>query len=457
MLVVLLSMLFVWYGRYIELAKCTIPYSDYFQWTVAYGEKIINHEISMGDYFRSDNGEHIQPIMMLLSTKVLGATDFDYAVLVTAGMYIRCVMAAILAIYSYLILSKREEPFSEAVAVICAAIIAFACLNFNQWEMVTESFALGSSIRVLIYFASFLLADYWIQQIPKHSAKQNTFWGGLFGVVLSCTTLLISAGYFVGHVLSIGFVFLFVLLKNINNMRQYLIPMVTWGITTLAGCIIYVLILVSGTRQDSVSISLDLLSIILGLIVFWGAAFLPIVLLPEIYGLVPYAVIGTLVIFVMTFLIFKHLRKREAPQLFPVFCIIYANLAAIIIATARISTFSYSTMTSSRYTIESTIGIIGVIWLLANYLTEHCKLSMKVWASMGILSITALLSISANYEMQRAPYIRNYYDNLELQLLEYESCSDETLEMISATSPEKARLCLNFLKEHHLSIFGDNE
>ena len=453
LLMVTLGLLFIWYGNYIELAKCTIPYSDYFQWTARYGEKLVNNSLKFKDYFESDGGEHIQPLVLILTIKILKATGFDYGALVVWGLFTRCTIAALLSLYCFWNLNKIRLSFPDAY--ICSVIVAFALLNFNQWEITTESFSFGNTVRLTVYFISFVASDRWISGIKKRGFKENIVYGCLLGVGLSCCTLSVGGGYFVGHIITIGIVFCYQLIKNFKDAQQYTVPLLLWSVTTLAGCVAYIALIYSGERQEAVTLSIDVLGIILGVVLYWGAAFIPIDYVADSYKAVLCAVVGTIALITIFVLVCEYLYGKKEPSTnFPIYCIIYANVIAFVIATARISAFSYDTMASSRYAIESTIGIVGVVWLLGNFIVaNNVGIERRIFHMTCLAAIVVVLSFSAKYEITRAPYIRQYYDNLEIQLIDYQNCSDETLETISATDAERARKCLAFLQREHLSIF----
>lgn len=449
-LIIVLGLMFIWYGNYIELAKCTIPYSDYFQWTAKYGEKLINDTINIKDYFASDDGEHIQPLSMYLTLEVLEKTNFDYSALVVLGMIARCGVAGFLALYYFFYLKKSIPSY------ICSAIVAYSLLNFNQWEIATEPFSFGNAIRLSIYFVSFIVSDWWVRGIKNRGLKENVLYALFLGIGISCITVFVGGGYFAGHVLAIGILFCYEFVKNIKSLSQYLLPMILWGVTTLAGCLIYIALIYTGERRAAVSASIDILGLVLGVVLYWGAAFFPNVCISDTSDLLLCAVVGTSAIILMSVLVVNYLRRKTSSTAFPVYCIIYSNTIAVVIAAARISMFSYGTMTSSRYVIESTIGIVGMVWILGEIIaTSSTGWKNKACYIMAIGVVVVLLTISAKYELIRAPYVRQYYDDLENQLLDYQECSDETLTLISATSPEKARICLDFLKKEHLSIFRE--
>ena len=451
-LMAVLVLMFIWYGNYIEVAKCTIPYSDFFQWTAKYGEKVVNRTIEIKDYFESDGGEHIQPLSIYMTLKVLEKTRFDYSALVVFGMLARCVLAGALSVYCFF--NLRGTNKSLFWDYVCSATVAYALLNLNQWEITTEPFSFGNAIRLAIYFVSFVFSDRWVRGIENRCLRKNIFYALMLGTGISCITLFIGGGYFVGHILAIGILFFCEFVKNIKRAKQYFMPMIVWGLATFAGCLIYMVLIYTGERQTAIDMSIDILGILLGWVLYWGAAFFPNGCISGADGLLLCAIVGTTALVLMFVLVRNHLCERKSSTMFPVYCIVYANVIAIVIAAARISKFSYDTMTSSRYVIESTVGIVGMVWIIGEFIVEaDTEWKNRFSYLAGLIVVVVSLTISAKYELVRAPYVRQYYDNLEVQLLDYENCPDETLALISATSPEKARMCLDFLKKEHLSIF----
>lgn len=449
--IILLAMFFC-YGAYVELAKCTVPYSDYFQWTAKYGEKIVDSSLTWKDFFESDSGVHIQPLAMLVTAQVLKLTNFDYSALVTSGMVLRCVIALVLAM-SFFVVFTREKDSSPLRSLVFAVLVAFVLLNFNQWEMTTEPFSLCNALRILIYLTSFYIGDWWVLGIKDRKQWMNVTFGALFGVALSFTTLLISAGYFVAHIAAIGMVFVFVVIENAKDIKRYLLPLSACGVTTLVGCILYLVILSSGDRQASLSLTFRELELLFGIFLFWGRSVLPFDVSDAEFGSVPNAIMGTIVVLSMVFLVICYLKQGRRSR-FPLYCLVYANIAAVTIMMGRSSNFTYTTIMSSRYTIESTIGLVGMVWMLADCLvSKRGKQLSSISLVIAIFLIAGLL-YSAYAEGIKAPYIRHFYDDLEVKLIDYDNCSDETLIQISANSPEVVRQSLAFLEEEHLSIFA---
>lgn len=448
--IVLLAM-FICYGTYIELAKCTVPYSDYFQWTAAYGEKIVDSSLTWKDFFKSDSGVHIQPLAMFVTSQVLKLTNFDYSVLVTSGMVLRCVIALVLAM-SFFLAFTRGKDNSPLRALVFAVLVAFVFLNFNQWEITTAPFSLCFSLRILIYFATFYIGDRWIQGVKNRKQWVNVIYGAVLGLGLSCVTVLVSAGYFVAHITAIGIVFVFVVIENAKDIKRYLLPLSVCGVTTLAGCILY-LAMLYGARKTSISLTFRELELLLGIFLFWGRAVLPFDVSDAEFGSVPNAIMGTIVVLSMIFLVICYLKKGRRSR-FPLYCLVYANIAAITIMMGRSNNFTYMTIMSSRYTIESTIGLVGVAWMLADCLvSKRGKQLRSISLVIAILLIAGLL-YSAYAEGRKAPAIRHFYDDLEVELIDYDNCPDETLIQISANSPDVVRQSLAFLEEEHLSIFA---
>lgn len=450
-LMVVLFILFIWYGEYIELAKCTVPHSDYFQWTVVYGEKIVDNTLTIKDFFNSDGGEHIQPLAMFVTSQVLKLTNFDYSVLVTSGMVLRCVIALVLAM-SFFLAFTRGKDNSPLRALVFAVLVAFVFLNFNQWEITTEPFSLCFSLRILIYFATFYIGDRWIQGVKNRKQWVNVIYGAVLGLGLSCVTVLVSAGYFVAHIAAIGIVFVFVVIENAKDIKRYLLPLSVCGVTTLAGCILY-LAMLYGARKTSISLTFRELELLLGIFLFWGRAVLPFDVSDAEFGSVPNAIMGTIVVLSMIFLVICYLKKGRRSR-FPLYCLVYANIAAITIMMGRSSSYSYMTIVSSRYTVESTIGLVGMFWMLADCLVRKREIQVNLISLAITLLLTGGLICSAIAENKRAPYVGKFFDNLELQFLDYEDLPDEALVDGSASTSDVVRLALAFLEEEHLSIFA---
>lgn len=442
------------YLKYISFSGSTTPIMDYWHWIAVYGEKIIAGSISAKDFFMSDLGEHIQPMVMAVQFFVLKAADFDVRPLVVYGAIGRIILAYFLIAYFIKINIEGKR-----LLVLVTSVVLFACvLNLNQWELTTEPFSLGNVLRVGIYGLSFALAAQYIDGYKKRTLKKNTVYGMQLGLLCSIITVFVGGAYFVGHLMAIGVVLAWTFLQHWNEKKEYFIPMLLWGIISFVGALIYLyLYTLRGPTGHATGQTFDVLEFLIStckaVVLFWGAALLPTAL-AETTGLTPFYLVGIfMMIWILCLLLYASRIKNEKLNSFPVICIWYALSISVFIAFGRSEKFSVATMTSSRYVVESSIGLVGIVWLSFSLIQDGTrKLSHKVCFAVPVIVMAILLGNSNYKEWKTGPYRQAYTENIAEMMRNIESYADDEL-AITQGKAQDVRFCVEFFKKNNFSIF----
>lgn len=195
---------------------------------------------------------------------------------------------------------------------------------------------------------------------------------------------------------------------------------------------------------------------------FWGSSILPEKLLSTV-GQGPFYVCGTLMFAYIVWLIVKQVKKKQTGRnLFPLICVIYAVIISMAIAFGRVEVFGDSVMCSSRYVVESSIGLLGIVWLTYEQYhadeSEKTAISNVARSAYGVtvaLFFMGGLAISAISEMRIAPYRGAYNENIKEIMLNVDEYSDDELAVTQGEASD-VRESVTFLKRYNLSIFADN-
>lgn len=445
------------YAVYIDIAKSTVPIMDYWKWITVYGQKLLDGEITFADYFRSDAGEHIQPICMAINFWVLRAFDFDVRPLVEWGLYGRiAVAAAVTGLFIFRF--RNSEQHHYILQFLCALAIIMAVFNYNQWEMTTEPFSLTNVFRISNYFLSFYLTDLFLKEIESRSTKRNLVLAVLLGVYCAYLTIFVGAAYFVGHLVAIGLAMLWTLMNQRENVKKYLWPMAVWGVISfLSACVYYILICNRGVARETIESTNNILILLLeGICFFWGGLFIHTQTMEQ-YGGALVTMLGALVLVYSLFILSSYLRKRrDGKELLPAICVLYALVLSVAISLGRVTVFGAASMSSSRYVVESTMGLSGVIWMSYSVFLDSPKTKIS-WAKPAACACTVILLLGAAEKTENgiAPYRAIYNDNLYEMMTHIENYSDEELAPFQANSASDVRYCVAFFEENGLSIFSD--
>ena len=448
------------YVQYISIAKSTVPIMDYWDWIAKYGQGVLDGTVSFKDFFFSDNGNHIQPFLMMLQFGVLKVAHFDVVPLVTWGVVIRLVIAALL-VAAFLWRFKDLSADHSVLTVIFSVLMILSVLNYNQWELTTEPFSLTNGARILMYFLSFWWIDRFVCDFSKRTNRQNLIHGILLGCYCAFLTIFVSAAYFVGHLPAIGIVLLIVLYRNRAIWKKYITPFAMWCIVSFIGAVVYYVLISVGNRDFSGSSggSENFLVLLLeGIVFFWGALFLPQAYL-DTYGAAPFCIIGTAVIIYAVYVTYKYIRSDAFERnVMPVICVLYSFIAGVMITMGRVGDYGAQTMISSRYVVESSIGLVGIIWITYSLYTSAPKKKLSWVKPLSVAAmILFLFSVSIKTEMQIAPYRKMYYDGIAEMMVNIDDYKDDELGAFQANEADDIRYCVKFFKDNNLSIFRDKQ
>lgn len=452
--IVLLAIMSFQYLKYVEIAKTTVPFMDFWRWIAVFGEKVENGTITFWDYFNSDVGEHIQPIAMAIDFTILKWTDFDVTPLVVIGAVLQIMIAVIMVVYFWFTF-KESRTLDYIVKLVAGVTLFLGVINLNQWEISTEPFSIAFAYRLANYYLSFIWADHWLANIENKSLKNNLVHGFIFGCYCAFLTVFVGAAYFIGHIFGIGLACLWVLLQKKKEWKQYFFPMLMWGVVSFVAVLVYLYLLSQRGAQASVIPDVNIFILLLqGICLFWGAVFIPTVTSNQ-YGGEIVVITGVIVLIVATTVLVRYLQhRRDGKGMFPVICYLYAVSISAAITIGRIGSFSIDVMSSSRYVVESSIGLFGVVWMAYELWVNRTSSAEKGVLPLGVIALSFLLLMQAGkVQTEFSPYMNSYFMELESKMRNIDDCSDEDLVGFQANNPDDVRFCVNFFEKNRLSIF----
>lgn len=437
------------YCYWIDNAKCIVPYSDFFRWVLDYGERIQKGN-GMVSFFFADGSQHYQPGIYLLSFSLLQVTHYNFSILPIAGMIVK-VIVCILVIVLFISVCHP----SKVNLYIGTIFISLITLNFNQWEIITEPFAFASAIRIGLLIGVFWLTAYiFSDNKMKNNCRKYVI--VIIGALICDLFIITMCG---GYAFAVAFsLILNVLIFVLNSVdKNSYVHAAIFIVLILVGIFIYMQLVSSGSNQFEFSLE-NLIAIFAGFFMFWGASVLPTSIenkegVFEIYSIVG---AGIVIIMLLLFLmcLFRSLKEKNKKYLFIMLLITYANALGFSISLARVPEYGISVMVSSRYVIDSAIGLIACAFGV-EFIISVCKKktsNIKI-GEILVCCLCVLLAATNFIEGCNSVYIGQFYKNVETQLENIEECSDEFLQSISATDAETTRKSLYFMKENKLSIY----
>lgn len=444
------------YAIYVAVAKMSVPIMDYWRWIAVYGQDVLDGTVTFADWFRSDAGQHIHPLSMMITFFMLKIFRFDVVPLVVCGMLLRILVAGGLTVF-FVLRFRKGEKGNTVVLSLFAVTVALSVLNFNQWEAALEPFSLAFMLRVTLFYASFYMADRFVGGLEERSIAKNLLYGAYLGLYCGLLTVFASSAYFVGHLLSIGFAILWGLWCKRRALVRFVAPACLWFVLSLAGAIVYYILF--RARADAAvptGILQQIFPVLQGIVCFWGSMLVHQTV-SDFLGLGIVTAVGLLLLAFTAWVTFYYIRlHKDAKGLFPLICVLYAFLTGVVIAVGRVGSYGVGTMTSSRYVVESSIGLVGLIFMAYDVLTQmELSLRAKRLFCAVMVFLLVWLSVSTVMELCTMPSRRAHSNRLREKMLIIDALDDSALGEFQANSADDVRYCVEFFKENGLSIFKD--
>lgn len=351
---------------YVSLAGSRVPIMDYWEWIADYGPRFADHSISIWDFVVNPgkspmSAQHISPGSMALQMWILHISKYDVRVLVLLGTGIRLIVGWIIAFY---FLVKNFDAYKSRFTTFWAGILLFmAYINLNQWEVLSQPFTF--SIRMALYLFSFIWAQKYYNELSDRTTRSNIIHTFLLGGYCALLTILFSSAYFVGHLFAIILLGLVKYIRSVDCKRKVKLQVLLFSVIQIVGVLIYfgMMNLSANSGGGTAGISFKVTDVIQGVFVFMGSLIVPQSYV-EACGYIPAMAVGIfifVILFIAIILYFKLGLDKE--YTFPLMCVVYAGTTAATIAVGRISAFGVGTMNSSRYVVEGTVGLIGLIMM----------------------------------------------------------------------------------------------
>lgn len=443
------------YAWYIRVCGFHVPIMDFFRWISMYGEKVHSGTISFLDFF-FDVNEQMQPGAMAVYFGVLELSNYNMWPMVLAGNLLLCLKAVALASLVFVPFLKEKKHI--LFGVLCAIGVAAVCLNPNQWELVIEPFALAIALRECLYYLVFLLFSLFFTKLFEIPFKKQLIFMTLLTVVSFLLSITLSAAYFVGLLgaISIGGCILIIDQRKQIRCRQCVLGVI-WAIGVLGTLAVYLHFTAGSVMASaSASASMHLTDVVKGWLIFWGGA-----LVPQNYSeasLTPFYVAGTLFTVISAVLLVLYLRRGlHKKSYFPIFLLAYGGVLALTLIVGRSTTYGLAGMASSRYCVESCMGLSGALFMLSGLVlhSEQRRWS-GVLAGAAVCAVILSAALCFRVELEIAPYRRIYQENISVSMQTIDLLDSDAFAAFQAPE-EDVRNAVAFLRDNNLSIFRDAE
>lgn len=436
---------------YISQATSNAPLMDYWRYMDRFVEKMFSGGLSWSDFWRSD-GIHRSPLQFLYFVCNIRFFHYDAQIEIYLGAVLMAVLACVL--YRFLKLDLQPSHRVSAGAGVAVIIVIY---NLNQWELIAEQFSLSFASRLFLFLLGYLLTNRYLYTIEQ--AKKYT---GELGALYIITIALVGGGYFPAYVFSIltGIV-VFALINYRKNGRKYWKYYVTLILFLIVGTIIYLFGVEYSGTGSSVDLKQFVYYLVVGSIVMLGVCLLGTSATTS--AAFATGLFITAIALVLLVLYFKHKCYEKTSM--PVFFYAYTAGSLGIICLGRGSLYGFGYCFYSRYTCESNVLLLGVVWIAAMLLSEKvCRkdeskkhsLGMRVGVLISTGVILCGIVCADIVEWKQAPYRKDYYDNLIQCMLDVDTLSAEDFSVFQAKE-EYVRQGIALMKKYDLGIYRYEE
>lgn len=441
------------YAKYINICGFHVPIMDFFRWIGMYGEKVHNGTISFLDFF-FDVNEQMQPGAMAIYFGMLELSDYDMWPMVAVGNVLLCIKAVALAALIFIPFLKQKKHI--LFGVLSAIGVAAVCLNPNQWELVIEPFTLSLAVREYLFYGIFLLFSIFFVKLFQIPFWKQLFYITLLTVVASAVSITISGAYFVGLLgaISIGGCILIIDQRKQIQSKQCLLGAI-WAIGVLGTLSIYLSFTVDSVANSvSASTSMNLIDFIKAWCIFWGGAFVPQNFSES--SLSQFFAVGAIFTVISAVLLAMYFHKGlHKKSYFPFFLLVYGCVIAVILIVGRCSTYGIGSIASSRYCVESCMGVCGAIFMLAELVLQSEGNNVgKPLAYMSMTGVILSAVLCFHVELGIAPYRRIYQENISDCMQTIDLLEGDAFDGFQALEDD-VRKTVTFLRDNNLSIFRD--
>ena len=456
----MLSLLFAFQLIYISNATINVPVMDYWRYINNYVDKCFMGGVQFNELYESYAG-HKSLLTTLLF--ILNVIFFKLNVRVSTFLAVFIMVITAIIIYKLFLLNVKKiyininnKIFNDIIKQILGILIIFPLFNLNQWEILVLEFSTPFVIRVLITMTIFLFTD-------KLIFLSTCAYKSLFAYIIYFTLSvnLVFAGYsfsVIGAIIAITFLNMIMKRKAANYKLSFAIIFIS-----ILNIFLYLNGIAVGTMSGlRVSIKQLIYNFPQGFLILLSSSVLHENLVNEYNETKTYYIIGSVLLFIYIFSIIIYLKKKYFNITYmPIMliCYTFCNMGCIYIG--RFREFGLKGMTSSRYVVDTTLGLIGVIWIFAIAVMDYSKDSEKRNISSAclytfpVIIIAIGISLTNLKEQEISIYRCSYFRDLITKMINIDTLPDEELKQFQANSTEMVRKGVDIMKKYRLGVFNN--
>lgn len=441
---------FVIYNYYIKVSSANIVFMDQLrilQIIDKYFQGILTFQDVWGSYL-----EHRTPFYHLLV--IFNAVYFKYNTIFEAHFGSILILFTVLLLYkSYTFSMGRLNKFNDSsennkqIIFVSFILVLFSLI---QWELITFSLGFYIFLKTVIFVMTFLLLEKMVY-IENISPSRLI----LLGFLTLSGILLFGAGYSPAFFCSVVIVYSMLSLSSYRSTHVFRILTIFVPISILS-YIIYMWGL-----QGEASLKSKILYVMLHPVEAFkyislaaSASVVGVEITQHYLTNSIMSVAGTLLLILYIYVIYMYFKCRVFEiAIMPIFLIFYSLITFGLILVARLEGGITYGM-SSRYTTETILGLIGIIWILYVVSNLIPKPVNKIIFLITVFTIVAGHLSSYIVEWKKAPYRKESFNTMRQLAINYNDLKKEDYAIFQ--SPEDVTYKgLQILDKYKLNVFHD--
>lgn len=405
---------------------------------------------------------------ILFNTKYF---DFNTQVEIYFGGFILFITSLIIFFYY-----EKKLPLKNLITRMLFIPISFIIMNLDQAELLGNGNGLYLFCRMLFFVIVFINFE---NLIKKRSLKNLIF----FITTLLMNTFLFSAGYTIPFLVALFIIFLlyFFINKSFKNKKfiiHFLVTVFFCLFIYINGITSHIVgynpepqrketssLFYNITNNTSSFLRFGLLGLTSNII---NVNLVTIAKTVDISDLT-LLIVGLVLLasYIYSIILFVKNKIYKITYM-PLFFIIYAFLIYGSIAITRYSynsLYPYYSM-SSRYTLDTHYGLIGIIWILIYSICieknfNKQKIKVKIFKKIFLPILIMLFIITAQIKTAKTewmigPYRKEYFNTIrKIALMEKYNNKSEMDLFQNSSNPKLVIDSLKFLKKYKLNVFAE--
>lgn len=454
--VVMMTPVLVCQFVYIFTATVNVPLMDYWRYINMFVEKMNTTGLTFGDIWKNDH-IHRSPLQFIYF--ILNIRLFNYNVQIEE--YLGIVMMTMTTILLYRGIKKDIPDQHPLFYGVAGTILALLVFNRNQWEMITEEFALSFASRQILFFMCFLLTSRYLNGARSWKTAVALLPLYMF------TITFVGSGYFPAFVVTVAFtVVLNYTLRYKEEKNEYIWKylLLLGGLSLGTALYMYGIETASYVAGREMGILSFIYEFMLGSAVMVGVSWFGFSFSEETMLAVGAIIILLYVVSLVVYFAKKYYKRTYAPIL------LYGYGAGTmgLIYIGRMGLYGLNYAYTSRYVCETNCLIIGFVWILylilGDCLAESTKKKRgknKNFICIVLVFVFLIAVLIPNFysrieEWKVAPYRKSYGNTIVEYIERLNELEPEEFSIFQAPEDEVCR-AVETLKKYNLWIYTNEK